>query len=228
MTYIIGEAGTAHAGTNRQHTLGKALSLVDDANVAGADAVKFQLFVSNEKLFCPLSGDEGRWKRWNDTLLHFEDWEEIKDFCVHRGIDLILSAFQKTGVEWVNELGITHKVASRAAKDYPYEMANGPFIISSGMETPHYTETPAHKTYHWLQCVSEYPAPLKECWWSQCMGISDHSGTPWPGLDAISKGADYVEVHFCPEGFDPGNDKPVCLTTDELKLLCDFNKALNA
>lgn len=56
-------------------------------------------------------------------------------------------------------------------------------------------------------------------------GLSDHSGVVWPGLAAIFDGAKFLEVHFNLGDFDAGPDKPVCLTTDQLKLLCEARDA---
>ena len=56
-------------------------------------------------------------------------------------------------------------------------------------------------------------------------GLSDHSGTLWPGIAAIFDGAQFLEVHFNIDGFRAGNDAPVCLATSQLKFLCDARDA---
>jgi N-acetylneuraminate synthase len=114
-------------------------------------------------------------------------------------------------------------VASRAAATYPYDVVPGPFIISNGMGQAPIVETVRPKKWMFLQCVSKYPTPLQDARWSgpATMGLSDHSGTVWPGLDAMARGCPMLEVHFAVPEFDAGNDKPVCLTIDQLKLLCE-------
>jgi sialic acid synthase SpsE len=52
-------------------------------------------------------------------------------------------------------------------------------------------------------------------------GFSDHSGKPFLGIDAISRGCKLLEVHFKVDGIDAGLDLPACLTVDELRLVCE-------
>lgn len=234
--YILAEAGTNHAADAPMDRLKNAKECIRVASRAGADAVKFQLFRANEKLFCPMDGDERRWARWNKTLLTDNDWKEIHRYCKKWNIDLILSAFQMSGVELVNELGITHKVASRAIEDYPYDRAGKPndaLIVSlgkvGGTLLPNTLKVPQLHRMRcvFLQCAMAYPVALgRAAWREQDHGLSDHSGTPWPALDALARHALAIEVHFRPHGFRPGPDEPVELTPEELKLICDFRDAL--
>ena len=149
------------------------------------------------------------------------DWFKLRQYCHERNIDFLASVFQEEGVNYLRELQPQYyKVASRAAKTYPYDMVPGPFLVSTGLGLPEVTYTGTN----FLDCAFGYPAPPTK-WCGLSSGLSDHSGTVYPGLDAIARGADFLEVHFCAEGLDPGNDGPVCLNFDQLKLLCDFNKA---
>lgn len=220
MSYIIAEAGTGHKGDWI-----KATDFVDAAAKAGADAVKFQMFIIDEPLFCPIEGDEKRISRWNASALTFEMWWCVKKAAERAGIDFLASVFQPTGIEWLKKLEPKYyKVASRAANTYPYDQVPGPFIISDGMGLPPtWMGRPAPNVFR-LHCVSKYPTPLNEAMWnSHCHGLSDHSGTPWPAIDAIARGAEFIEVHF---GDKEGPDGPVNLTTDELKLICGFRDAV--
>lgn len=230
MAIVVAEAGTNHASNNSYEVYVNALNLVRWAKHCGADAVKFQLFLPGEPLFCPMEGDERRWQRWSKTFI--PDWVAVKKYCDDLKIELILSAFQKSGVELVNELGLRHKVASRALKSYPYEDVRGEMVISYGSAMPMAPRrdgvlAPVVQKYrHFaLKCVSKYPAPLEECRWDMYDGLSDHSGTVWPALDALSRGAEIVEVHFRPELFDPGPDAAVELTCDQLKFICEARDA---
>jgi N,N'-diacetyllegionaminate synthase len=53
------------------------------------------------------------------------------------------------------------------------------------------------------------------------VGLSDHSGTIYPGLAAASLGADVIEVHVTLSREMFGPDVPASLTTVELKQLAD-------
>jgi N,N'-diacetyllegionaminate synthase len=229
MTYIIAEAGTNHAHENEHERFYLAQRLIFAAANAGADAVKFQLFVPDEELFCPIEGDEKRWERWNTTLLNLDLWKKLRRWSESVSIDLIFSAFQRTGVNWASQLeGKYYKVASRAIDRYPYEMVPGPFLISNGMMRAPFVFVPKGQTVHLLNCISKYPVPLEEARWVDGDGLSDHSGTVWPGLDAISRGAKFLEVHFRMDGCNAGPDLPVCLSLDNLKLLCEARDAFAA
>ena len=219
-TYIIAEAGTGHADPEGRQAL-RAIDLAAKAKEAGADAVKFQMFVAYEQLFCPLSGDDKRWARWAETTMVRGDWELVNNYCCCIGIHFLASAFQPTAVRWLRELGApAYKVASRAALTYPYDEVPGPFLVSTGMHKPPKDFWRPDRME--LQCVSKYPTPLSEARWHlPAFGLSDHSGTPWPALDAMARGCPVIEVHFAIDKADAGNDAPVCLTTDELKLLCE-------
>lgn len=244
-TYIICEAGTGHYAPLLGDRIRRVQDFILSAKVAGADAVKFQMFVPDEPLFCPLPGDDRRMVRWADTCLSLDEWKHYKVWAKKLGVDLLWSAFQPTCVEWLKELKPRYvKVASRARETFPYWSDKTHFIVSG--TTP---EAPAafYKTKGaWasmLKCVPQYPAPLKECGYevgdhvggdceSPCYfeddpfdGLSDHSGTIWPGLDAIYHQAKFLEVHVKLPGCDMGNDEPVCLTMEQLKLLCDARDA---
>jgi N-acetylneuraminate synthase len=82
-----------------------------------------------------------------------------------------------------------------------------------------------------LQCTTAYPCPPEKIGlnllaafrerWGCPVGLSDHSGTIYPGLAAVSLGAEVLEVHvtLSREAFGP--DVPASLTTAELRQLVD-------
>ena len=215
--FIIAEAGTNHMGQ-----IGAALAHVAVAHQKGADAVKFQMFVPDEALFCPLEGDEKRRDRWNRSAMKFEEWQEVKRTCDALGIVFLASAFQMTTVEWLKKLNVAaYKVASRAAGTYPYDAVPGPFVVSVDPDSAAISDVDRI----FLQCVMKYPALLNEARWIGegrllKRGLSDHSGTVWPGLDAMARGCPMLEVHFCIDKDDAGPDLPVCLSPYELSILC--------
>lgn len=218
MTLIIAEAGTGHAAPLMYQRYIKARFLIDEAAKAGADMVKFQAFF-DEPLFCPVEGDEKRWERWRDTFFSPGEWLNLHQHAEEAGIDLILSVFSETGVKLLKEMKPRYvKVASRAAKSFPYHELPGPFLISTGMGEPDYIDAA------WLKCISSYPSGMIP-WDGFHDGLSDHSGTIWPGMDAIFWGAKFLEVHFTIPGTDPGPDRPVCIDFDQLKLLCEARDA---
>lgn len=215
MTYIIAEAGTSHSHPDQYRRYALAMKHVVLASEAGADAVKFQMFTTPSPLFCPLPGDDKRWERWMNTQLLLDEWRQIKDLAFKLKIDLLFSAFQHEAVDWCRQLTPRYyKVASRAAESYPYHSVPGPYIVSTGMFTPQRNG----REMYFLSCVPQYPVALEHARWNGSTdGLSDHSGTVWPGIDSINRGARFLEVHFSDAlgGNDPN------LTPAQLKLLCD-------
>lgn len=228
MTFILAEAGTNHLGRTAL-----AMDHVDAAWMAGCDGVKFQLFTKSE-LFCPMEGDERRKERWDRSVMSLEEWKKVREHARRRGIQFVVSVFQFDGIQLANELDLDYvKVASRANRNFPYHKfkAGLPIIVSlpppgkdSGL-TWGMTAAAGGKDATFLQCCPKYPSPLKESLWDEEIyaGISDHSGTVWPAIDACFKGAKMVEVHFALD--DAGPDKAVCLTPQQLKLICEARDA---
>ena len=220
--FVIAEAGTCHATPENNRRLGFAMRYVHAAHDAGADACKFQMF-DNTDLFCPYPGDEQRRPRWNDSWMHLDDWRQVKEFTEACGMVFLASVFQHSMVEVLNELKVeATKVASRAAKSFPYKDAPKPLLTSLGMFSVEDLSAP-----HWdrieFECESKYPST--KCWSGEHTGFSDHSGTPWRAIDAISRGCKLIEVHFYIDPLDAGPDFPASLNLDELKLVCEARDA---
>ena len=91
--------------------------------------------------------------------------------------------------------------------------------------------------YALMQCTSAYPTPLEAVGLNvldelrrefDCpVGLSDHSGSMFPGLAALARGANLLEVHvtFDRRMFSP--DTAASLTFDELKIVCQMRDALS-
>ena len=222
--YIIAEAGTAHAGNIKT-----AMQFVDAAKNAGADAIKFQMFTPREELFCPMDGDEDRWAWWNQSMLTLDEWKNVKQLAQNLDIHFFASVFQQTGIEWGKELEFpVWKVASRAARTFPYKDAPGPFLISTlegslGDNPPPYSEFIYEKHSVQLYCRSEYPTQLRNARWRVMEGLSDHSGTIYPALDAMARGASVIEVHI--KLNDKGPDAASSITPYNLKQICETRDA---
>lgn len=214
--FVIAEAGTCHAAPEASVRLRKAMRYVDAA--CGADAIKFQMFDDSE-LFCPYPGDEQRKPRWKNSWLHLNEWYQVKEFAESCGMVFLASTFQNSMVEWLNILDVqATKVASRAAKNFPYGKAPEPYLISMGLAAAVPWDNP-----FFLQCEANYPSTAK--WQGDLPGFSDHSGTPWRAIDAISRGCKLIEVHFYIDPLDAGPDLPASLDLDQLKLVCEARDA---
>lgn len=221
--FVIAEAGTCHSSVIVNDRLDKAKRYVLAARDARADCIKFQIFDHTE-LFCPYEGDEQRKARWDSSILRPEDWWQIKEFTEACGMMFLASVFQHSMVEMLVDMKIeATKVASRAAQNFPYDDDLKPFLVSDGMSSlGDFSGTAVFR----LECEAKYPSTaIWQGKYGPNGGFSDHSGTPWRAVDAISRGCKLIEVHFCIDPLDAGPDLPASLDLDELKLVCEARDA---
>ena len=84
-----------------------------------------------------------------------------------------------------------------------------------------------------LQCTSAYPCPPEKIGlnllpffrerYGCSVGLSDHSGTIFPGLAATTLGIDVLEIHVTLSREMFGPDVPASISTSELRQLVERN-----
>lgn len=128
-TFIVAEVGVNHDGD-----IDKALSLVDVAAEAGADAVKFQTFIPTKLVLsdAPLANyqkqnlgqDTSQLAMLAKLQLSKTDHFRIQERCQEQSIEFMSTAFDSDSLSFlVHELGIKKlKIGSG-------EMNNGPFLL---------------------------------------------------------------------------------------------------
>jgi N-acetylneuraminate synthase len=241
---VIAEVAQGHDGS-----LGFAHSFVDLAADAGVDAVKFQTHIAaaestpDEPWRVKFSyEDDSRYAYWERMEFTEAQWHGLREHCDERGVAFISSAFSVEAVELLRRVGVAAwKVASGeslSAELLRVMCDDGiPVLISTGMST--YDEIGATVRQSrdlgvepvLLQCTSMYPTPperlglnvladLRERFGCP-VGLSDHSGTIYPGLASVALGAQVLEVHltFSRKMFGP--DSPVSLEPHELQDLVE-------
>ena len=219
MAVVICECGTEHADDDPKIRLKKALGLVETAYMIGADIVKFQCFMEGQPLFCPMQGDAKRWKRWHRTILGVHSWRTVLTACRDNGMKLVLSTFQHKAVDMCNQYCIPQKVAVRALYSFPYQKANNIFAVSQ----PKGQNIVSAGKYR-LSCAPGYPCDMKEAVWDGTMdGISDHSGNPFPCVDALLRGARCVEAHLVVSEDSP--DAKSGMDAEHFKMICEARDA---
>jgi len=177
-TMIIAEAGVNHNGE-----IELAKKLIDAAAFAGADAVKFQLFVP-ELLVSPKAqmslyqqNNMGKKMSQMEMLKQYVFDEKILikliEYAKKRRISLLITPFDNESLKVVKRLGRPYiKVDSGAITDHPFlekiAKTGIPVILSTGASTvKEIKEAVAvieqyHRKICILHCTSLYPSPYNK------------------------------------------------------------------
>ncbi|MCI0401645.1 MAG: N-acetylneuraminate synthase family protein [Gammaproteobacteria bacterium] len=249
-TFLIAEIGLAHDGS-----LGLAHAFIDAAAEARADAVKFQTHIAEaestlDEPFRVRFGQEDatRFDYWKRMEFSPAAWRGLADHAADKGLVFLSSAFSVAAVELLKEIGVpAWKVGSGEFQSWDMLAAmasiGNPMLLSTGMST----QDEIARTVSFIgnmkvpvalfQCTSRYPTPLEQVGLNvmddlrkrfHCpVGLSDHSGTLWPALAAMARGANLIEVHLTFDRRMFGADVPASLTTAELKFLVEAKEAFS-
>ena len=251
---IIGEVAQAHDGS-----LGLAHAFVDAIADAGADAVKFQTHIAaaestpSEPWRVKFSRqDASRYDYWKRMEFTEEQWLGLRVHAEERGLFFLSSPFSIAAVELLERVGVAAwKIASGEISDtvmlariletrLPVMLSTGMSLISE-IDDAVKTIRGAAVPLAILQCTTEYPCapervglnmiPFYRERFGTAVGLSDHSGTVYPGLAAVTLGAEVVEVHVTLSREMFGPDVASSITTAELRQLSDgirFIEKMNA
>lgn len=236
---IIGEVAQAHDGS-----LNMAHAFIDAIADAGADAVKFQTHIAAaestplEKFRVPMGEqDETRLDYWRRMEFSEMQWANLADHARQRDLLFLSSPFSLEAVELLEKMDIlAWKVASGEITHEPMlsrmAKSNIPFILSSGMsdwgELDHAVSLIRRlgASLAILQCTTAYPTGPSEVGlnvmlemrkrYDSPVGLSDHSGTFFPSLAAVTLGANIIEVHITLSRQIAGPDVDASITPQEL------------
>lgn len=245
----------AEAGVNHNGNMDLAHRLIDEAAKSGVDAVKFQSFVT-EKLVTPkatkavyqieTTGSDGdQFAMLKALELSAGQQAELKKHCDEIGILYLCTPYEEESVDLLDHLGVAgYKIGSTDTTNLPflrYVAKKGrPVILSSGMCTLGEVEMAVNTVrsnglenhFAMLQCVSEYPAPLKDVnlrvinTYRQAfgcpVGFSDHTQGVVASSWAVAIGACIVEKHFTLDRNLSGPDHRASLEPSELKQYVDL------
>jgi N-acetylneuraminate synthase len=239
---IVAEVAQAHEGS-----LGMAHAFIDAAAKSGADAVKFQVHIAeaestpDEPWRVNFSiQDRTRYDYWRRMEFNADQWVGLKQHAEEKGLLFLASPFSIEAANLLERIGTKiWKVASGEVTNTPlldYMVRTGlPILLSTGMCTMEEIDRAVasvqkvHKNLIVMQCTTEYPCPPERVGLNLLKtfaerygcetGLSDHSGTIFPSLAAITLGARVVEVHvtFSREMFGP--DIKASITFEELAQL---------
>jgi N-acetylneuraminate synthase len=246
---IIGEVAQAHDGS-----LGMAHAFIDAVADAGADAVKFQTHIASaestldEPFRVKFSlQDPTRLHYWNRMEFTPDQWRGLAEHASRRGLIFLSSAFSTAAVALLRELDVAAwKIGSGEVGSEDVWEAMGstgkPILLSTGLAT---MGNISHAVSWFrsrglplalLQCTTSYPSRLEDVGLNvldelrqefDCpVGLSDHSGSVYPGLAALARGADILEVHVTFHRGMFGPDVPASVTMEELQMLSAMRDAL--
>ena len=240
--FLIAEVSQNHDGS-----LGMAHAYIDAAAQAGADAIKFQTHIAaaestqDEPFRIQFSRqDATRYAYWKRMEFSPEQWAGLASHARETGLVFLSSPFSVAAVHLLQRLGVkAWKVGSGELKS-PDLLgaileAGGPMLLSTGMSSwaeigsnlKHLQTNGADVAL--FQCTSKYPTPLEQVGlnvlsemrarYDVPVGLSDHSGTPFPALAALARGCDLLELHVTFDRRLFGPDVPASVTFEEFQLI---------
>ncbi len=177
--YIIAEAGVNHNGD-----INIAKRLVDAAQEAGADVVKFQTFQADSLVskyaqkakYQLQSTDEKETQRemLKKLELTYEMHVELLQYCREVGIDFLSTPFDLGSIDLLESVGMNlYKIPSGEITNLPYLRKIGslrkPVILSSGMSTIGEVKEAVKvlresgaANVAVLHCNTQYPTPMQD------------------------------------------------------------------
>lgn len=179
MVYIIAEAGVNHNGD-----IDLAKKLVDEAALAGCDAVKFQTFKAEN--IVTQNAEKAQYQRINTNNDHsqfemlqsleltYEAHEVLLKYCNSKKIDFLSTPFDEESAVFLEKLGvekfkiasgeITNKMLLKTIAKF-----NKPIILSTGMsslgeveEAIQWIKEEGNEDITLLHCTSNYPVKFDD------------------------------------------------------------------
>ena len=233
--FIVAELSCNHGGS-----LDTAMQLVKDCATAGADAIKLQTWTPGTMVLDrSLVIESGPWAGRNMAELYeqaFTPWEWHEPlFSRARSLGMIgfSSVFDTGALEFLESIHCPmYKIASFEIVDLAlilYVRSTGkPIIISTGMASLGEINRallacePQGPPITMLICASAYPAKAEDYDLRKRIplarygpwGLSDHTRGVGVGAAAAALGAEVIEKHVTPAGYD-SLDKAFSATPDE-------------
>ena len=178
--YFIAEAGVNHNGS-----VTRAKKMIDIAEDAGADAVKFQAYVAEASVTASeekaeyqkknTDRDESQLEMLRKYELSREDHADLQSYCENKDIDFITTISTIASINKIKQLDLDIlKFGSPDINNFPSlkyaAKLNTPLIISTGMSymeevdkaVEYIRKHNAEIELALLHCVSNYPADPEE------------------------------------------------------------------
>ena len=246
--YIIAEIGINHEGN-----FNLAKKSIKSAKIAGASAVKLQLF--NPKTLAQkksiktkdqkkrISKKESLYQMLKRMTLNLKQIKKLKRYAKGMSLDFICSIFDEESLNISKKIGLdAYKIASSDLTDIKLinqiKKINKPIILSTGMgsysEINNAVKILRGKKVYLLHCVSLYPCPISLINLKRInslskkfklpTGYSDHSLGVNACLMALIMGSKIIEKHFTLNKKWVGADHELSADPGDMKVICDFAK----
>ena len=246
---VIAEIGINHEGDFK-----KAVRMVNDAYVAGAECVKFQYHLPelemsiHAKSTIPMNTNKSIYEVISSCTLNHDEHQKLKKIVESLGMIYMATPFSREAMDRLIEMDVkVVKIGSGECNNRPLiekiAKTGIPMIISTGMndiESIRKTVEIVEKfetEYCLLHCTSLYPTPyehvrlggieeLKNNFKNAVIGLSDHSIGNYTSFAAIPLGARVIEKHFTSDKNWPGPDIEISIDPKELKDLIYGSRAI--
>ena len=240
--FVIAEAGVNHNGDTKL-----AKQLVDVAKEAGADAVKFQTWRTEEIVTHDVSKPayqmncegESQFDMLKGLELSENDFKELANYAQSLGIIFLSTPEGNDCIDFIDRMGVpAFKIGSADLTNYPHlsyiSRKRKPLILSTGMatlaevkEAITVIEKEGNHDIVLLHCTSNYPASYTEvnlrsmktlkATFGMPTGYSDHTIGIGVSIMATLLGATVIEKHFTLNKNLPGPDHSTSIEPSELK-----------
>ncbi len=242
MTYLIAEVGGNHDGDVK-----KAQELCRQAKIAGADAVKFQIYKADRLVHPSLpalkqaKGYDYQIDRFKDLELSGKNWRLIIATCEEIKIDFMATCFD---IETLSHYEPDMERIKIASGDLTYHglikhaaSFGKRVILSTGManfdEIRQAVKVIGNNPYTVMHCVSSYPCPdefanldvirlLQQQY--QSVGYSDHTVGLVACFAAVVRQVQVIEKHFTLNNTLDYGDHPLSAMPNEFAELVQFVK----
>jgi|SaaInlStandDraft_2_1057019.scaffolds.fasta_scaffold45495_2 N,N'-diacetyllegionaminate synthase len=239
--FIIAEAGVNHNGD-----LDMAKKLCRSAKEIGADAIKFQTWITEDIIFSGVeqaeyqkteSAHSDQFEMLKQLELSFDDFRILQNYCNELGILFLSTPNDIKSARFLHSLNLPFfKTGSDDLDNYPLlkEIAqyDKPMLISTGMSTMNEIQETANflkfnSNLSFLHCTSSYPTKISNCNLNAIIsmkekldttiGYSDHTETTWMSPLAVYLGAQIIEKHLTLDNYLPGPDHKSSLLPEQFE-----------
>ncbi len=247
---IIAEIAQSHCGSYK-----KIIKYIDKLSLSGVDVIKFQTHYAIEEstLDEPFRKKiskkyKNRFEYWKKMEFSEKEWKKIKKYCEKKNIVFLSSPFSIKAAKMLKRIGMnawkigSGEFFSKNLIKYISKFQQT-MLLSTGLanyndinKTLRFLK-PKNKKIILLQCTSEYPSKIKRVGvnivkefqekYNLFVGLSDHSGSVIPSINALNLGAKVVEVHVKLDNNTENPDQSSSIDLKSLTFLCNAREEIH-